>query len=220
MELIAGDDRVVGLAHLADLGDDGADLIMYLHRFADGGVGGIHAVGLGQPVQYPQAHLLHIGVQGIVGDLVGNVAVGDEEIGLFVDFENLKVLHGSVHHGAGVNTDHGVQELIAALNASLNQSPGVLAGVVGHVVGGDIDGAGVGGAQTNREAVVYIEQDLRNVVAGITQGQLAVGLGLLHQFVVGILKQTLKVDQMLKIFQMLHLFFKEFLFFGAPPALP
>ena len=58
------------------------------------------------------------------------------------------------------------------------------------------------------------------MVAGIAQGQLAVGLGLLHQFVVSILKQTLKVDQMLKIFQMLHLFFKEFLFFGAPPALP
>ena len=64
------------------------------------------------------------------------------------------------------------------------------------------------GAQTHREAVAYVEQRLRNMVAGIAEGEVAFRLCLLHQLVVGVLKQTFKVDQMLKIFQMLHLFFK------------
>jgi hypothetical protein len=43
--------------------------------------------------------------------------------------------------------------------------------------------------------------------AGIAEADAAFGLFLLNQFVVSVLKQPLKVDQMLKIFQMLHLFF-------------
>ena len=48
--------------------------------------------------------------------------------------------------------------------------------------------------------------------AGITDSKIAIGLSLFDQLIVGILKQTFKVDQMLKIFQMLHLFLKYFYF--------
>ena len=75
-------------------------------------------------------------------------------------------------------------------------------------------------AQSGGEAVVHIEQHLGDVEAGIAQADAALGLGLFHELIVGVLKQTFEVDQMLKIFQMLHLFFIEFLFSGVLPALP
>ena len=147
MELIAGDHRVVGLAHLADLGDDAADLVVLLHSLADGGVRSVNTEHLGHSVQHAQAHLPDVGVQRVVRDLVGHVRVGHKEVGLVVDMQDLEVLHGAVHHGAGVNADQRIQELVAALDRPLQQCPGKLAGVVGHVVGGDVDGPGVGCAQ-------------------------------------------------------------------------
>ena len=146
--------------------------------------------------------------------------MGDEEIGLLIDVEDLKVFHGAVHHGARVHAYHGVEELIAALYAALDQRPCELAGVVGHIVGGNVDGARVGSAQTHGEAVADVQQCLGNMVAGVAESYAAVGLRLFHQFIVSVLKQAFKVDQMLKIFQMLHLFFKEFLFSGVLPSLP
>ena len=38
VELIAGDDRVFLLAQLADLADDGTDLVVLLHRLTDSGI--------------------------------------------------------------------------------------------------------------------------------------------------------------------------------------
>ena len=208
VELIAGDDGVLCLAHLCHLGDDGADLVVLCDCLTDSGVGGVHTVDLGQLVEHMDTHLLDVGVESVVGDFVGDVAVGHEEVGLLVDLQDLKVLHCTVHHGAGVNAYHRVEELVAALDAALDERACELAGVVGHVVGCDVDGAGVRRAQTHREAVAYVEQRLGNMVAGIAEGEVAFRLCLLHQLVVGVLKQTFKVDQMLKIFQMLHLFFK------------
>ena len=130
VELVTGDDGVFGLTHLADLADDAADLVMLLNSLADGSVGGINTVDLGEPVQNAQSHLLDVGLECVVGDLVGHVGMGDEEAGLLADTQNFKVLHSSVHHGAGVNTDHCVQKLIAALYAALHQCSGKLAGVV------------------------------------------------------------------------------------------
>ena len=46
VELIPGDDGVIGLAHFADLADDAADLVMLGHGGADGVVGGVHAVAV------------------------------------------------------------------------------------------------------------------------------------------------------------------------------
>ena len=181
-------------------------------------VGGVDPEHLRQAVQHADPHLAAIALDRVVGDLEGHIRVRDEEIGLVVHVQDLKVLHRAVHHGAGVHTDQRVEVLITALDGALQQGARILAGVVGHVIGGDVDGAGIGGAQSGRKAVVHIEQDFRNVEAGVTQADLAVGLRLLDQLVVGVLKQTLKVDQMLKIFQMLHTSFKEFLLHGVLPS--
>ena len=129
------------------------------------------------------------------------------------------MLHCAVHHGAGIDADHRIEELIAALYAALDQCSGIFAGIVGHVVGRDVDGAGVRCAESYREAVTDIEQCLGDMVAGIAEADIAFGLSLLYQLIVSVLKQFFKVDKMLKIFQMLHLFFKVFLFFGVRPSL-
>ncbi len=213
VELVAGDDRVLGLAHLADLLDDAAHLVMLGHSRADRFIGDVRAEGLVNAVEHVRLHLLDIAGHCVVGDLEGHVGVGHEEIGVLVDLEDLEVLHGAVHHRAGVDADQRVQILVAALNGALEQGAGVLAGVVGHVVGGDVDGTGVRGAEPGREAVVNVEQDLGDVEAGIAQADAAIGLRFFHKLIVGVLKQVLKVDQMLKIFQMLHLFFSDNFYF-------
>ena len=205
MDLVAGDDRVFLLAHLADLADDGTDLVVLLHRLADGRVGGVHAVFLRQRIQHPAAHLLDVGIQRVVGDLVGDVAVGDEEIGLVVDLQDLEVLHGAVHHGTGVHAGQRVKELVAALHAAFHQGAGIFTGVVGHIIGSDVQRTGAGGAESDGEAAGQIQQRLRHVVAGIADGQLSLCLCLLDQIVVGILQQALEVDQMLQVSQELHL---------------
>ena len=219
MELVTGDDGVVSLAHLAHLGDDGADLVVLGDSGADSRIGGVDAEDLGDLVEHVDTHLIDIGIEGVVGDLVGDVAVGNEEAGLLVYLEDLKVLHCTVHHGAGIDADHRIEELIAALYAALDQCSGVFAGIVGHVIGRDVDGAGVRCAESYREAVTDIEQCLGDMVAGIAEADIAFGLSLLYQLIVSVLKQFFKVDKMLKIFQMLHLFFKVFLFFGVRPSL-
>ena len=119
MELIAGDDGVLGLAHLADLGDDPADLVVLLHSLADGGVGDVGAEDLMDAVEHMDLHLADIALDGVVGDLEGHVGVGDEEVGVIVDLQDLEVLHGAVHHGTCVHADHRVQELVAALDGAL-----------------------------------------------------------------------------------------------------
>ena len=206
MELIAGDNGVIGPTHLADLADDGADLVMLCHRLADGGVGGIHAVLLRQRLQHTAAHLPDVGIQCVVRHFVRDVAVGDKEVGLVVHLQDLEMLHGAVHHGAGVHAGQRVQKLVAALHTALYQRTGILAGVVGHIIGGDVQRACPRCAQTHGKAVAEVEQRLGHMVAGIADGQPAIRLRLLHQLVVGVFQQILKVDQMLQISQGLHLF--------------
>ena len=156
MELIARDDGIVRLAHLADLRKDAADLVVLRHGLADGGVGGVHPVALLHHVQEPHPHLLDIVADGVVLHLVGHIGVGDEEIRLLVHLEQLKMLIEPVHHGAGVHPGQPVQEVEAPLDAPLHQRPGKLAGVVRHVIGGNVDGAGPRGPQAHREAVIDI----------------------------------------------------------------
>ncbi len=207
VELVAGDDRVRALAHLADLLNDAADLVVLGHRAADGRVRGVRPEDLRQPVQHAHPHLPGVTGQGVVGDLEGHVAVGHKEFRIVVDLQDLKMLHRTVHHRAGIDPDQRVQEAVPALDGALEQGAGELAGVVGHVVGGDVNGAGVRGAEPGRKAAVNVEKNLGNVEAGISEADAPLLLPLLDQLVVGILKQSLEVDQMLQIFQMLHLFF-------------
>ena len=49
------------------------------------------------------------------------------------------------------------------------------------------------------------EEDLRNVIAGVAEDDIAVRLGLPNQLVVGVFQKVFKVDQMLQIFQMFPL---------------
>ena len=192
---------------------------MLLDCLADSLLGDVNAELLVDVVQEMKLHLGNVCVDGVVNYFVGNVHVSYKELFLFVDLQDIEMLHCAVHHGAGVNADHRVEELVAAFDAAFHQCTCILAGVVGHVVGRDIDGASVGCAQTHGETVAYVEKNLGNMVAGIAKADIALSLSLLYQVIVGILKKTFEVDQMLKIFQMLHLFFKEFLFFGALPLL-
>ncbi len=77
--------------------------------------------------------------------------------------------------------------------------------IVGHVVRRDIQRTGLGCSESHRDAVVYVEEDLRNVKAGIAENDAAVRLRLPHQLVVGVFQKVFKVDQMLQIFQMFPL---------------
>ena len=83
----------------------------------------------------------------------------------------------------------------------LHQTAGELAGVVGHVVGGDVDGPGAGRPQADAEAAGHVQQHLRDVEAGVADGQLAIRLGLLHQLVVGVVQQVFEEDHVFQISQ-------------------
>ena len=141
MELITGDGRILELAHVADLGDDLADLIVLGNSLAQRLVGRIHAVGLGQNVQEAVADLRDVVLEGVVLDFVRDVAVGNEHllVGHVGGSDQLDVLHAAVHLRAGVHTSDGVEEVIAALDRTLHECSAVLAGVVGHVVGCDVE---------------------------------------------------------------------------------
>ena len=128
--LVAGDGRILLLAHLTDLGKDAAYLVVLLDSFAQRLVRRIRAELFRHDIEHAAAHLLYIGLERVIGDLEGNVRVGHEEVGLVVYLQDFKVLHGTVHHGAGVYTDHGVQELVAALDGAFGERSGELTCVV------------------------------------------------------------------------------------------
>ena len=205
VELIARDDRVIELAHLSDLADDLTDLVVLGDRLAQRLVGGVNAEGLGQTVEHVLAHLRGVGVDVVIGHLERHVGVRDKELLLAVDLQDLKVLHGAVHGRAGVHTDQRIQELIATLDRTLDERTCVVTGIVGHVVRRDIQRTGLGCSESHRDAVVYVEEDLRNVIAGVAEDDAAVRLRLPHQLVVGVFQKVFKVDQMLQIFQMFPL---------------
>ena len=149
MILIAGDDGVFSLAHIADLGEDLAYFIVLFDCLADSLIGSVDAELLLQVIQNVDLHLGFIRCEGVVGHLERNVHVSYKELFLVVDLQDLEVLHRAVHHGAGVYTDHCVEELIAALDSTFYECACVLAGVVGHVVGCDVDRTCLRCAQTH-----------------------------------------------------------------------
>ena len=208
--LVAGDGRIFHLAHLADLGKDAADFVVLLHGLAQRLVRRVRAELFLHNIEHTIAHLLHIGLERVVGNLEGNVRVGHEEVGLVVYLQDFKVLHSAVHHGAGVHADHGVQKLVAALDGALGERSGELAGVVRHVVRCNVDGAGVRSAETDGEAVANVEDRFGDMVAGVPHGQIPFRGCLSHKLVVGIIQKLLKVDQMLEILQMSHPFLISF----------
>ena len=103
------------------------------------------------------------------------------------------LLH-ALHGGAALRAEQGVEVVIAALDGTLQDAADVGTVAVGHVVGGDLGGAAVGGAEAAGEAAGQVQQHLGDIVAVISQGQLAAAL---HQVVVGLLQQLLEKDQVL-----------------------
>ena len=205
VELVARDDRVVELAHLSNFADDLADLVVLGDGLAQRLVGRINAEGLGQTVEHVLAHLRGVGIDVVIGHLERHVGMRDKEFLLAVDLQDLEVLHGAVHGRAGVHADHRIQELVTTLDCTLDERTCVVTGIVGHVVRRDIQRTGLGCSESHRDAVVYVEEDLRNVIAGVAEDDAAVRLRLPHQLVVGVFQKVFKVDQMLQIFQMFPL---------------
>ena len=151
------------------------------------------------------AHLRGVGIDVVIGHLERHVGMRDKEFLLAVDLQDLEVLHGAVHGRAGVHADHRIQELVTTLDCTLDERTCVVTGIVGHVVRRDIQRTGLGCSESHRDAVVYVEEDLRNVIAGVAEDDAAVRLRLPHQLVVGVFQKVFKVDQMLQIFQMFPL---------------
>ena len=197
MELIAGDGRIVELAELAYLRDYPADLVVARNGIAQRGVRDVHTQLLVHRVEHAVLHLGDVVLEGVVGVLIGDVRVGDEEVRLVNALEQLDILHAAVHLRTCVDAADAVQEVVAALDRPLQQGAAILAGVVGHIVRGYVHTAGIGRAHSHGEAVVYVEKHLRHVVAGEAQRELAVLLSLADQLVIRLVEQVLKVDQML-----------------------
>ena len=197
MELIAGDHRGITLAEIADGPDQLADAVVLLHGFADGGVGHVDAVFLAERLQDVVFALQGIEVQAVVVGLHGDLHELMEEpvLPLAERVEQLHVLHAAVHHGAAVGGDDAVQEIEPAFHRALQQGARVLAKEAGKVVGGDLHGTGARGAQPGGEGPRKIQQGLGGIVADAADADIALALRLLHQDVVGLLKQILKEDQ-------------------------
>ena len=111
----------------------------------------------------------------------------------------LQMLLETAGGGAGLGAHLGVKEIVSALQRALQQGAGVVADTAGQVVGRKVGRGAARRAQTHREAAGQVEKHFRHEVAGVADGSLAILLSLLYQFVVGFLKQILKVDQMFEI---------------------
>ena len=93
-----------------------------------------------------------------------------------------------------------MKKAVVALQRPLQQRPGELTAVVGHVIGGQLHRVGMRGAEPNRETVSQVQQHLRRMETGVTDGQVSLCLCPTHKLVVRIFQKTLKVDQMLQVF--------------------
>ena len=133
---------------------------------------------------------------------IGNVQIAVEELVLVfaLRVQDLHVLDGAVIRLADVNAYHGVEKSVAALKCALQQRPGELTAVVGHVIGGQLHRVGMWGTEPDRETVPQVQQHLRRMETGVTDGQVPLCLRFPHKLVVCVFQKILKVDQMLQFF--------------------
>ena len=194
---IAGDDRVFRLAEVADLRDDPAETVVLFNGGTNRIVIGIHAEAVAQGVQYLCFQLCLVVIQAGPVAFHGWVDDGGDEAVVLHRLQQGKMLLHALHGGAALRAEQGVEVVIAALDGTLQDAADVGTVAVGHVVGGDLGGAAVGGAEAAGEAAGQVQQHLGDIVAVISQGQLAAAHRLLHQVVVGLLQQLLEKDQVL-----------------------
>ena len=195
--LVAGEGRVLQLAEVADVGDDAAEAVVLFDGGAEGRVGRVHAVVVAEGVQHLELELGLVVVQAGLVALHGRVDDGGEEAIVLHGVQEGEVLLHALHGGTALRAEQGVEVVIAALDGTLQDAADVGTVAVGHVVGGDLGGAAVGGAEAAGEAAGQVQQHLGDIVAVISQGQLAAAHRLLHQVVVGLLQQLLEKDQVL-----------------------
>ena len=138
---------------------------------------------------------LYVALGVLESDL--HVLMEEVRVVLAHGLQELHVLHGAVHHRAAVRRDDAVGKVEAALDRALEQGAARLAQEVGHVIGGNVHGAGVGRVETDGKGPVEIQQRFWHVLAGVGHADLALGLGLGDQLVIGLLQQVLEVEQML-----------------------
>ena len=171
-------------------------------------IGHVDAQVVMQLAQHMGSQLIPVVVIGDIGFFEGDVDKLAEEI---VIVDDAHILHGvqvlllqmlleAAGSGAGLGGHLGIQEVEAALQGALQKAAGIVAHARGHVVGCDIRGSTAGRSQPHREAARQVEKHFRHEIAGIADGVFSLRLGLLHQLIVGFLKQILKVDQVLEIF--------------------
>ena len=202
MEFIAGDHGIVRLAHIADLLHDGADLVVILDGLLHGRLGGVDTQILQAVQNFLQLHFIVVEVGGVALD--GSVDDVCDERMILNGMEQFEVLFHTLHGGAGLDAEQGVEVVVAAFNGTLQNGTDIGAVTVGHVVGSYVGRRAVGCTQTTGEATGQVQQNFGNIVAVVTKCSISVCYGLLHELVVGFLQKIFEIDQMLEI---LHSFF-------------
>ena len=197
VELIARYGRICELAHIADLGDDAADLVVLGNGFAYGSIGNVRAVSLVQRLKHLFCDLVFVMLEAVGRDLERHVDEGHEEIFVLHQLQDLKMLERAVHLGARLAAGKRRQEVIAALDAALDKRLGVAAQIVCHVVGRYLQRACARRSHSDGKAVVKVEQDLGHVIAGVAHRVLPLRHRLHDELVCRLVEQVLEVDKVL-----------------------
>ena len=175
---------------------------MFPHCRSDGGIRGVHAIVFSQGLQNLSGDLLTDVLNAVLIVGVGNIQIAVEELLLVLSLHmhDFHILNGPVVGFADIYTGHGMEKAVIALQRPLQKCPGELTTVVGHVIGGQFHRVGVWGAEPDRETVSQVQQHLRRMETGVTDGQVSLCLCPAHKLVVRIFQKILKVDQMLQFF--------------------
>ena len=125
MELIARDDRVFRLAHVAHFTDDAAELVVLGYGGAEFFLGAVHAVGLLERGEDLFLHLPPVVADVPVASVYRHVYAGDEELFLGDEAAVVEILLHPVHGAAAFLADERVQEVVAAFKGALQYALGI-----------------------------------------------------------------------------------------------
>ena len=134
MELVAGDGRVIELAVIADLIDDGADFVVQLDRLHERLVGDVDAVFLVHRIENVRLQLVLVVNNAVLVLLERHIGECHEEVRILDDVHVAEVLLETAGDRAGLGAELSVQEVVAAFECALEEAAAVMAGTAGHVV--------------------------------------------------------------------------------------
>ncbi|CCX45500.1 unknown [Firmicutes bacterium CAG:103] len=206
VELIAGNGRVGQLAEVADLGDDIAQLVELLDGRAHGGIGGVHAVALGELVDDLELELaLVVVIAGLIA-LERGIDLRDEEAVVLHGIDEEEMLFHTLHGRAALGAEERVEVVVAALNGALEDGADIRADTAGHVVGRNVGRLAARRAQAAREAARQVEQNLGDVITVVPEGDFPVVDRLRDEFVLRILQEIFEENQMFQVFHIVPSF--------------